>query len=104
MSVPGEQSQVRARGGHTKPNGEEGSAPSDLNVAPSHENLHLVKGISIQMGQGHGVYITELDKSGNVTQRWLHTPDNQVIQVRRLPYAEFGDLLRSSSGRSQGQV
>ncbi|KAH6986278.1 vitamin B6 photo-protection and homoeostasis-domain-containing protein [Ilyonectria sp. MPI-CAGE-AT-0026] len=39
------------------------------------------KGITTLLGQGQEVEIQELDKSGNITQRWLHTPDNHIIPV-----------------------
>ena len=38
-------------------------------------------GITTLLGHGHDIEIHELDKSGNITQRWLHTPDNQIIPV-----------------------
>ncbi|KAK7425161.1 hypothetical protein QQX98_000075 [Neonectria punicea] len=38
-------------------------------------------GITTLLGRGHEIEIHELDKSGNITQRWVHTPDNQIIPI-----------------------
>ncbi|KAH6874732.1 vitamin B6 photo-protection and homoeostasis-domain-containing protein [Thelonectria olida] len=38
-------------------------------------------GLTTYLGRGNEVEIQELDKSGNVTQRWRHTPDNVIIPV-----------------------
>lgn len=38
-------------------------------------------GITSLLGRGHEVEIHELDKSGNITQRWLHKPNNQIVPV-----------------------
>ncbi|KAH7149112.1 vitamin B6 photo-protection and homoeostasis-domain-containing protein [Dactylonectria estremocensis] len=61
-----------------------GSEPR-VHADPSHlhptcpERNH--EGITSLLGHGQDVEIHELDKSGNITQRWLHTPDNEIIPV-----------------------
>ncbi|KAF7561552.1 hypothetical protein G7046_g2609 [Stylonectria norvegica] len=39
------------------------------------------EGITSHLGHGCDVEIVELDKSGHVTQRWLHTTDNQIVPI-----------------------
>ncbi|KAH7148359.1 vitamin B6 photo-protection and homoeostasis-domain-containing protein [Dactylonectria macrodidyma] len=61
-----------------------GSEPR-VHADPSH--LHPTspgkkhEGITGLLGHGQEVEIHELDKSGNITKRWLHTPGNEIIPV-----------------------
>lgn len=38
-------------------------------------------GITSLLGRGREIEIHELDKSGNIIQRWLHKPNNQIVPV-----------------------
>ncbi|KAF7553004.1 hypothetical protein G7Z17_g3930 [Cylindrodendrum hubeiense] len=64
--------------------GDAGSEPrAQADPSPLHhlspETKH--EGITTLLGHGKEVEICELDKSGNITQKWLHTPDNQIVPV-----------------------
>ncbi|KAH7306023.1 vitamin B6 photo-protection and homoeostasis-domain-containing protein [Stachybotrys elegans] len=48
------------------------SKPDDT---AQHENMGEL------LGRGHDVVVSELDKSGNVKRRWLHTKDNCVLPI-----------------------
>ncbi|KAM0438725.1 hypothetical protein ACHAPT_001482 [Fusarium lateritium] len=39
-----------------------------------------MQGLTKHLGRGHEVEVIDLDKSGNVARRWVHTPSNQVIR------------------------
>ncbi|KPM42766.1 hypothetical protein AK830_g3805 [Neonectria ditissima] len=59
-----------------EPRAQAASNPLDcVSLEPKHD------GITTLLGRGHEIEIHELDKSGNIIQRWLHTPDNQIIPV-----------------------
>ena len=55
------------------------SSPKFASDDVSHEETQ--EGITNLLGCGHEIEIHELDKSGNVTQRWLHKPNTQIIPV-----------------------
>ncbi|KAL6415500.1 hypothetical protein AUP68_02060 [Ilyonectria robusta] len=60
-------------------------------------------GITTLLGQGQEVEIQELDKSGNITQRWLHTPDNHIVPVPTVPdylMAPFANIPNRSWPRT----
>ena len=59
-------------------NGEKASSSN----GPGHHSLDdSPEGITNLLGCGHDIEVHELDKSGNVTQRWLHKPNNQIVPV-----------------------
>ncbi|KAM5352728.1 hypothetical protein ACJ41O_005450 [Fusarium nematophilum] len=41
-----------------------------------------MEGITKLLGRGHKIEVHELDKTGNVTRRWLHGPDNQILATK----------------------
>lgn len=83
MDTSSELLQHGARGSFVDLGEGENNTPSDTSGVSSLGGTR--EGVTSLMGRGQDIEITELDKSGNITQRWLHTPDNHVISVRALP-------------------
>ncbi|KAI5462062.1 vitamin B6 photo-protection and homoeostasis-domain-containing protein [Mariannaea sp. PMI_226] len=66
-----------SRGKGSKPRSAEDSSLADSLSSSSRKH----DGLTTFLGRGNEVQIQELDKSGNVIQRWRHAPDNSIVPV-----------------------
>lgn len=57
-------------------------------------------GITSLLGRGREIEIHELDKSGNITQRWLHKPNNQIVPVSGQQLTPMNPTDMSTDSRS----
>ncbi|CAM1500490.1 Fc.00g096520.m01.CDS01 [Cosmosporella sp. VM-42] len=77
-----EQLELRARLNPREINPSESTSTDGLrDVFGPPKKREWPEGITTLLGHGHDIEIQEFDKSGNVTQRWLHTPSNNIVRI-----------------------